>query len=231
MNKCIPLASLLASIILLAPACSSSGTDAPRDDLDCSDGQCDTPGDTAGAECRAAFPGDREAQQQCREDKAFGHCEARRADALDSSQVAFTKDAIRWAVADVEGVNTNGRDDRGQEYTEYFAVVVAPPETEGGTSPGSIPLGQNQDGGGSTSPALDLTEDQIFALEDEPDAVVGQCVFTSWHIDIEEPMALCGGSNSTCPTLPFPEDAAVASWVTNPSLDIKMNAANLRMKV
>jgi len=234
MNKLISLTSLLstslfASLVLFAPACSETATEA-RQEVDCSDGKCDTPGSAAGAECAAAFPGDRDAQTQCREDKAYGHCEARRADALESSQQAFVKDAIRWAAADVEGVNQNGRDDRGQEYTEYFAVVVPPPETEGNAAPARALLGLNQQGGGTSSSTIDLTEDQIFALEDEPDAIVGQCVFTSWHNDISEPMAVCNGSDSGCPELPFPEGSDVASWVTG-TTGMKMNSKNLKMKV
>tara|TARA_R110002073_G_scaffold303128_6_gene471295 strand:- start:6662 stop:8218 length:1557 start_codon:yes stop_codon:yes gene_type:complete len=223
-------ASLLAVSLLVAPACSSDDATDARQEVDCSDGQCDTPGSAAGAECAAAFPGDRDAQAECREDKAYGHCEARRADALESSQQAFVKDAIRWAAADVEGVNQNGRDDRGQEYTEYFAVVVPPPETEGEAAPNRALLGLNQDGGGTSSSTLDLTEGQIFALEDEPDAIVGQCVFTSWHNDISEPMAVCNGSDSGCPELAFPEGSAVASWVTG-TTGMKMNSRNLKMKV
>jgi len=229
MNKLISLTTLLSSLVLFAPACSPTSQDV-RQEVDCSEGRCDTPGGTASAECQAAFPGDRDAQSQCREDKAYGHCEARRSDALESSQQAFTKDAIRWAAADVEGVNQNGRDDRGQEYTEYFAIVVPPPETEGGAAPSRVVLGQNQDNGSTTSPTIDLTEDQIFALEDEPDAVVGQCVFTSWHQDIAESMAVCNGSESACPELAFPEGVTKASWATD-TLGLKMSAKNFRMKV
>jgi len=228
MNKFISASSLLASLLFFAPGCASDA--AGGDQVDCSGGKCDTPGDVAGAECQAAFPGDRAAQDDCREEKAFGHCELRRADALESSQQAFTKDAIRWAAADVEGVNTNNRDDRGQEYTEYFAVVKPPPETEGGEAGRYIALGQNGSAG-TSAPTLDLSEDQIFALEDEPDAIVGQCVFTSWHADIDEPMPICNGDDSTCPGLPFPEGAALASWISSSDTGLTMNTENFRMKV
>jgi hypothetical protein len=228
MNKLITLASLLTGLVLVAPAC---GTDSSSVDIDCTGGKCDTPGDVAGAECRAEFPNDRTAQEECRDEKALDHCALRRSDALESSQRAFTKDAIRWAAADVEGVNTNGNDDRGQEYTEYFAVVMPPPETEGGTAGRYITLGQNESGGGSTSPTLDLAEDQIFALEDEPDAVVGQCVFTSWHADISEPMPICNGSDSNCPGLPFAEDATLGSWISTADTGLKLTTDNFRMKV
>jgi hypothetical protein len=228
MNKLISLTSLLAGLILLAPGCAS---DASIDEVDCSGGKCDTPGGVAGAECQAAFPNDREAQAECRDDKALDHCALRRSDALESSQRGFTKDAIRWAAADVDGVNTNGNDDRGQEYTEYFAFVMPPPATEGGEAGRYIALGQNQPGGGTTAPNLELVEDQIFALEDEPDAIVGQCIFTSWHADINEPMPICNGDGSNCPGLPFAEDATLGSWISSPDSGLRMTTDNLRMKV
>lgn len=228
MNKLISLTPLLTSLLLLGPACTpDAGGPA---DVDCSDGKCDTPGDVANSECQAEFPGDREKQTECRDAKALQHCELRRADSLEGAQVAFTKDAIRWAAADVEGVNTNGNDDRGQEYTEYFAVVMPPPETEGATAGGYVALGQNQNSG-TSSPSLELTEDQIFALEDEPNAVAGQCVFTSWHADINEPLAACEGSDSACPSLAFPDSATLASWIASPEMGMRMNSDNLRMKV
>ncbi len=228
MNKLLKASTLLTSLLLLSPAC---GTDTSNTgEVDCSAGKCDTPGDVAGAECRAEFPGDRDAQADCREEKAFGHCELRRADSLESAQQAFVKDAIRWAAADVDGVNTNGNDDRGQEYTEYFAVVLPPPAVEGEEAGRYIALGQNGSGG-TSSPTLDLTEDQIFALEDEPDAVVGQCVFTSWHADINEPMAICNGSDSNCPGMPFPENATLGSWISSRDTGMRMDSENFRMKV
>ncbi len=229
MNKLISLSSLVASLVLFAPGCSTDPS--LVEDVDCTGGKCDTPGDVAGAECVAAFPGDREAQSECRDEKALDHCALRRADSLESSQRAFVKDAIRWAAADVEGVNTNGSDDRGQEYTEYFAVVIPPPATAGGEVGRYIALGQNQPGGGTTGSALDLVDEQILALEDEPDAVVGQCVFTSWHNDIDEPMAICNGDDSNCPGLPFAEDATLGSWIASTDTGLRMTTDNFRMKV
>ena len=120
-------------------------------------------------------------------------CELREADAVDGAQKAYTREAIRWACSDVEGVNTNGTDDRGQEYCEYFAIVE-PPDAA------AVRVGRGDDALG-----VELTEDQIFALEDEPTAVVGQCVFTSWHSDAPGPLPSCDGGS--CPeVLGFPLD-------------------------
>src|SRR5690606_35988162 len=145
----------------------------------CTGDKCDDPGAAADRACAEKCGDDSACVKQCRDEAALDHCEARRADAIDSAQRAFTPDDIRSACADDEGVNTNMRDDRGQEYCEYYAVVQPPPEAEGGELPAAVDLGRNR-GDGTTSPlSLELTDDQIFALEDELDAVVGQCIFTS----------------------------------------------------
>ena len=132
-HKTPVLLSLLCGALLAFAGCSSdsnSSTDT------CSGDRCDDPNSTAKRECIEMCNGE---NNTCfatsRRERALQHCEARKSDALDSAQKAFTKDNIRWACADVEGVNTNGRDDRGQEYCEYFAAVQLPPETEGGALP------------------------------------------------------------------------------------------------
>jgi hypothetical protein len=122
-------------------------------------------------------------------------CEARRSEVLDSTQRGFTREAIRWACADVEGVTSSGGDDRGQEYCEYFALVRAP----GADAPAE--LGRILGGSGEVSPlsvcleddadedcGLTLTEDEQFDWEDDPSAVVGACVFSSWHTDVPGPL-------------------------------------------
>lgn len=53
-------------------------------------------------------------------------CLDRQEDTTSSVRPGFTRDAIRWSCADVEGVNTANMDDRGQEYCEYFAIIQAP---------------------------------------------------------------------------------------------------------
>src|SRR5688500_2994359 len=168
------LIHLLACIPLVLASCAVEGGDDTGGDAegDCTDGKCDDPGATADRECEekcGSNSGD--CFSECRDAAALDHCAARKSDAIDSAQKAFTKDNIRWACADVEGVNTNGRDDRGQEYCEYYAVVQPPPATAGGTLPDPVDLGRNRSSGSPTPLSLSLNEDQLFALEDEPDAV------------------------------------------------------------
>ena len=205
-----PLASTLPlSLATLLLACQSGGSDPD----DCAGAKCDTPGGDAIAVC-AEECGDAEdlfsCQLDCMYERAVGHCEARRADTIEGSQRGLVRDAIRWAAADVTGVNQNNGDDRGQEYTEYFAIVQPPAETEGGRLGEPVIVGKNtgQDrlsGETTTTPlSIELTEDQQFWLEDHPDAVVGQCVFTSWHQDVPGPLCADGAS---CPAItPFVAD-------------------------
>jgi hypothetical protein len=171
----------------------------------------------------------RACQSECREGKALDHCELRRADAVESSQVAYTEDAIRWACADVEGVNTNGNDDRGQEYCEYYAVLQPPPATDGGELPDPLVLGRKTSNSSNTPLDPEFTEDQLFALEDEFDSVVGQCVFTSWHQDIQVPYPVCDGGS--CPDLSIPDDVAMASYMSSGDLGVPLNDEMMRMKV
>ena len=193
--------ALLLPIILLSFSCQSSSTP----EADCNGAKCDTPGDTANRECREMCGDDSSCFDDCREDKSLAFCEARRDDALASAQRAFTSTAIRWSCADVEGVNTVGGDDRGQEYCEYMAIVQPPPLEEGKEPPSSQAFGRR-----SQDLGFELTEDQMFQLEDEPDAIVGQCLFTSWHQDIRIELPVCEGSG--CPSLEIPSSAKLPSW-------------------
>lgn len=187
----------------LVPACAASGPGGNE----CAGGKCDDPGQSASDQCAEECGSDESCKTECRDRFALQHCEARRADALSSSQRVFREDAIRWACADVEGVNTNGGDTRGKEYCEYFAVVQ-PPADASGAMPPVADLGR---AGGPLS--IELDEEQIFALEDEPDAVVGQCLFTAWHLDVREPLPVCGGSEAGCPSLGLDDGARAASWL------------------
>ena len=208
-------ASSFLTLLISIAGCSSSGSSGK----DCEGGKCDDPGSAADRACREACGSDSACVTECREGKALEHCEARREDALLSAQRAFTNDHIRWACADVEGVNTNGRDDRGQEYCEYYAIVQPPPAEEGGEVPSAVDVGRNT-GSSTTGLSIELTEDQIFALEDEPTAVVGQCVFTSWHSDIDEPLPICDGGD--CPEFALAETAQMPSWTDKRELGFAM---------
>jgi hypothetical protein len=222
--------SFLAGASLVLGACST--TDGGDGSL-CEGGKCDDPGQAADRQCEKDCEG-KEAScvQECRDAAALGHCAARRSDALESAQKAFTRDAIRWACSDVEGVNTNFNDDRGQEYCEYYAVVQPPPESEGGELPRALDLGRNREGRPATEPGMQLVDDQIFALEDNPDAVVGQCVFTTWHADVDVRYPVCNGSDVTCPKLSFAEGANLPPWQADPEFkDVRLTSEYMQMKV
>jgi hypothetical protein len=227
------LTHLLAVIPLLLTACAVQGGQTP-DGQSCVGDKCDDPGAAADRMCReqCADSDDPECVKECRDAAALGHCEARRSDAIDSAQKAFTPDNIRWACSDVEGVNTNIRDDRGQEYCEYYAVVQPPPAEEGGELPPAVDLGRTR-GNGTTAPlSLELTDDQLFALEDEPDAVVGQCIFTSWHQDINLRYPVCGDSDVTCPMLSLADTAKMPTWQEGREYaSIPLTSEFMKMKV
>ena len=124
-------------------------------------------------------------------------CQARQKDVAQAGRTLFVDGAIRWAVSDVEGVNTVGRDDRGQEYTEYFAIVrdipADPVATEEALGAGTI------FGHPGTERAVELDADQKDFLDLNPDARVGSCVFTSWHQDITDPLPACAAGE--CPKI------------------------------
>jgi len=218
-----------AALLLGAASCAvDGGGDGPTCDGD----KCDDPGSSAQAECEQACKSSKvtDCVTKCREGKALEHCEARRSDAVESSQKAYVGDAIRWACSDVEGVNTDGQDDRGQEYCEYYAIVQPPPVKEGDPAPAAVDLGRNSSG---KPLQLTLTDDQIFALEDNPDSVVGECIFTSWHSDVTGELPICsaGVSASDCPAITLADGVTLPPWMTSTSLGLKMTADMVRMKV
>jgi hypothetical protein len=164
---CAPLA------LTVLTACASEGSDAGDDDQ-CAGEKCDIP------------DGDDE-----------DLCTLRRADAFNDNQLAFTEKYLRWSCNDVDGVTES---DRGQEYCEYFAIAQLPPANEGEDAPAPAVLGRNLGAdytSGTTEPSIDLTFAQITALEDDPTAVVAQCVFTSWNSDIAGPLPSC--TETSCP--------------------------------
>ena len=106
------LALVSTSLLLLAAAgCDAEEPTDTGNGSACDGGKCDTP--TGNDE----------------------QCKLRQAEVLDSTNRGFTRTDIRWACADVAGVNTVGRDDRGQEYCEYFAIFQPPAEEEGADAP------------------------------------------------------------------------------------------------
>ncbi len=191
MFKRFHLITLLAALLTAAAACGDTATEPATNPGDNQDdvnngGKTDLPDDAP-------------------EDS----CTKRRADALQGNEAVFTKDAVRWACADVEGVNNNNQDDRGQEYCEFFAVVQPPPEFEGDPMPAPITVGRiesiEEDNLGrlfvnTTELGIEWTDDQIFHLEDYEDEVFGQCIFTSWHQGTPGPVPACD-SPEGCPNV------------------------------
>ncbi|MEM6996332.1 MAG: hypothetical protein AAF721_37845 [Myxococcota bacterium] len=161
-----------ASLTLVGLAGCATEEDASGSDAGCEGAKCDTPNDPPEESCSK-----------------------RQAEVINSSNRGYTPEGIRWACADVEGVNANGRDDRGQEYCEYYAIVELPngeavdlgrPTGNGVTSLSVCVEGDEGDDCRAT-----ITEDELFDLEDAPDEVVGACMFNSWHRDVQEPYANC----------------------------------------
>jgi hypothetical protein len=176
-KKTVLHATLALSSALLTYACDKDG-ESDVDDACAAGGKCDTPAGQAMA------------------------CLQREAEVLQSSNRGYTHDLIRWACADVAGVtaDSSSNDDRGQEYCEYFALAQIP----GGDA---IDLGRPIDNQGKVTKLAvclpgqtggecrtTLTADQQATLEDDPTAVVGKCVFTSWHADVDKPVPKASNS-------------------------------------
>lgn len=126
-------------------------------------------------------------------------CVARRLDAFNENQYAFQPNQLRWSCADVAGVTGA---DRGQEYCEYFAMVQLPTDAP---EDSPIILGRNLGEdytAGTTEERLELSFDELVALESDESAIVGQCVFTSWNSDIDGPVAACANpEKGLCPSV------------------------------
>jgi hypothetical protein len=184
---------------LAAAACTAGGDE----NIDCSDGKCDKPGGTVAEQCTNS-----------------------RVNAMDERRPHFVDTGVRWSCKDVNGVTatSNTKDDRGQEYCEYFTMLhtkgIPQVIKDGAGNPvfcdSSQPcssgvcdesifscvtsktvdvskqadvLGKNKAGKNTVTP-LDpqLTAGQLDWLSQNPDQKVGECVFTSWHADIDRPI-------------------------------------------
>jgi hypothetical protein len=235
--KTIQLANLKHSFLLsLAVASTSligcaddagSGTD---DTVQCEGGKCDDPSQTAEARCTKECSGKGPTcKQTCLDKNALDTCVQQEKTVVQSSQRGLMPDFVRWAAADVRGVNTLHTDSRGQEYTEYFAVVAPPPVNGTGTAPKTIDLGRALGQGRTTPLSLKLTAKQLTALEDADTAIAGQCVFTSWHADINVKLPICTSATS-CPSLTVDKGAKRAPWMKTESLSFPLTQANMQMK-
>jgi len=199
--KILSLASLAGLALALGACGGNQNGGKDGDPTVCIGAKCDTPqgGNTE------------ERTQQCLD---------RQDEVLNSSKRAFTEDFVRWSCGDVEGVNTKNQDDRGQEYCEYFAIVDLPghDSTDLGrrksnagpdVTPGAICV-KGEEAFSETAAdncAFEISEDELFDLEDNADSVVGQCIFTSWMSDVPGPLPCDKGSGCTDEVLDFPVNA------------------------
>ena len=89
-------------VLVLCCSIGAACTALSAPDADC-EGRCDTPGGGS-------------VEMQCRNSRAA---------ALDERRPHFTAEAVRWSCRDVNGVSASSdqRDDRGQEYCEYFTLL------------------------------------------------------------------------------------------------------------
>ncbi|HLU65406.1 MAG TPA: hypothetical protein VKZ63_03995 [Kofleriaceae bacterium] len=173
-RRTAPLAAPLLGALVALGAPAGCASDGGGEGPDCSGLKCDIP-----------------------EGEDADLCALRREDAFNENQIAFTREFLRWSCNDVPGVTGA---DRGQEYCEYFAIAQLPPASADAEPPPPAVLGRNLGPDythGTTPVSLELTYEQIVALESDPTAVVGQCVFTSWNSDIPGPVPAC--DEAGCP--------------------------------
>ncbi len=111
-------------------------------------------------------------------------------------------------------------DDRGQEYTEYFAVVQMPPVD--GTASAPRVIGRVN---GDPDHNIDFSEEQLeeIAFDHDGDGVFGSCVFSSWHTDNDRDLEIAGN-------FPASQQDVRAAWIGD-EYGLEMNARNLRMRI
>jgi len=187
----------------------------------CVGGKCDA----AEAETDAATDGDEDpfAGLPAGDDATF--CEERRRDAFNANQLAFTETSLRWSCNDVDGVSAQWR---GQEYCEYFAMVDLPAvgKSAGGVEFLGKPLGSSGTDGATPS-GVTLTMEQVVALEERVDDVVGQCVFTSWNADVADPITCDGEPGCERPeVLGIPVDERFRMMFNNNTAEAALDLAD-----
>ncbi len=194
-------ASVLA--LTLTVACKDD-SEAQNDDSACASAKCDALDDSGSTGAEAGESGGQsESTGGVVPSEIDEACWERREDAFNPNHLAFTTTALRWSCADVDSTLAAAR---GQEYCEYFGIVALPPSPSYPT-PEPIVVGRNlgpdaEDG--QTPIPIDLDGEQIAALENAADSVIGACVFSSWNADIEAP---CGDACEAGPILGVPVDA------------------------
>lgn len=184
--------SLGLSLTLLgALGCGEDNEPAGDDAASCMGAKCDAPDSGTSGEDTGQESGDSEGEGEPTASDAFPDqllkiCEQRKEEAFTKGRSAFTPDHLRWSCADVVGTLA---EDRGQEYCEYFVVVQRPDAEEAdllGLLQELAPSTEETDQELEVSPSsLELTADEIYALEADPTAEAGRCVFTSWNADVD----------------------------------------------
>ncbi len=173
MNRSLHISTLLLTAVLGLGGIGCSASDNGSEN--CSGDRCD---------------------EKDREQGIAGLCEARRNDAFNPNQMAFTNTAIRWSCQDAPGIDAL---DKGQEYCESFALVQLP------ASKRSVIRGQQVS---EFAPEewseryLELNDADYNALIDiesaDPNAEAGACIFSSWESDIFKPLPICEESGEGC---------------------------------
>jgi hypothetical protein len=191
---------LVAATLLGVAALTACRDDdaAANDDAACASAKCDAVEESG----TAGDSGTTEGGTTVEPSEVDAACWERRDDAYNPNRLAFTTDALRWSCSDIDSTPAA---DRGQEYCEYFGVVTLPPSPSYPTPEPQV-LGRllGPDGiDGETPIPLELDSEQIAALENAADSVVGACVFTSWNADIDAP---CGDACEVEPVLGLPVD-------------------------
>jgi hypothetical protein len=184
-------ATISTALFVLAACQGGGGSDAADDDA-CQGPKCDALDDPS-AEGSTDDAGTSTGETEGDSGTTGGSeiepaCYDRRTEAFNPNRMSFTTTALRWSCADIDSTPAN---ERGQEYCEYFAIVTVPP-TPSYPEPTPAVLGRNlgaEPEDGQTPVELELDAEQIAALENYPDSIVGACVFTSWNADIDAP---CG---------------------------------------
>lgn len=178
----------LPALLLGLGLASCKGDAAPADEAACASAKCDALDESSAGESSAEGSSSSDTGEPPSElDQT---CSERRDDAFNPNRLAFTTNALRWSCADVDSTPSG---ERGQEYCEYFGIVALPPSPSYPT-PEPMVLGRNlgaEGADGQTPIPVDLDSEQIAALENAADSVVGACVFTSWNADIDAP---CGAA-------------------------------------
>ncbi len=188
------LGPLLVAAGLIA-ACGQQDDDGPGSGSECVGAKCDNAyedsgegGEDAGSDTEGEgepvgdeFPAD-----------LLKTCEERKNEAFTKGRSAFSRDHLRWSCADVTGTMA---DDRGQEYCEYFAMVQRPGAEEPdllGLLTETAPSTEEDFQELEVSPSgIELSPEEIEALEADPTAEAGRCVFTSWNADIDACEGAC----------------------------------------